>query len=191
MRKRISIFVISSLVLVLLSMVMLGITYGWFNFTINYDNNIISVGELRYTQSGSFISDNTVIFPDYELVDTTLSVSDSSPIDSQLRIKLEYTKCTAVGVCQNVVYTNHISVTINPSFTYDSNYWYYNGTTGVVTAGSGQIDLISSLYYDGLIGGNDYAGETISITLTVEVKQNDNVTWSELTSYDFSTGYPA
>jgi len=189
-----------SLVLILISMVMLGITYGWLADVIDLNSGIISVGDLRYTKSGAFVSDSPtpIIYPGFEFVDTALSVNNQSPIESQLRVEIEYTKITnplGVLTTETVSYTNavddHLSVTFDSTFVNSGDYWYYNTTDYVVLVTSGAINIISSIYYDGDLTGNDYNNASVTVTVTIEVKQSDNVTWAELTSYDFSTGYPA
>ena len=140
------------------------------------------------------------MYPDLELLDENITVTNSSTIASQMRIKIEYTKATNQSgtiVTSDVLYANSVdddlSVTIDSAFVHNStdDYWYYQDTTGVIAADSGLINIITSIDYDANEAGNDYAGITITITVTVEVKQSDNVTWTELTSYDFSTGYPS
>ena len=48
---------LASLFLVLSSLVILGITYGWFADVIDFGTGVISVGDLRYSQNGEFIAD--------------------------------------------------------------------------------------------------------------------------------------
>lgn len=198
MRKKTLVIYLISSILFLSSLVMIGITFGWWAAVFDLNSGTVSVGDLRYTQDGAFIADDTVIYPGTELVDTDFSLTNESPIDSQMRIKISYTKITRpvdVLVIETVDYADavddHLSVTFDSTFVYSSGYWYYNGTSAVISADSGTIDLISSIAYDGDLTGNDYSQQSVSVTVTIEVKQNDNVTWSELTSYDFSTGYPA
>lgn len=197
MKKRKSLYIsLVSLVLILASLLMLGITYGWIADVIDLNSGIVSVGDLRYTKSGAFIEDpSTPIYPGYEFIDTTLSVNNQSPIDSQLRVKIVYTKITSFGGTPTATaYTgsnDHLSVTFVDTFVNSGDYWYFTATDYVILAESGDIDIISSLYYDGDVVGNDYNNATVTVTVSIEVKQSDNVTWAELTSYDFSTGYPA
>lgn len=189
---------LASWVLFAAAFLMIGISFGWYADVFDLNSGTISVGDLRYSETGAFITDNQVIYPGLELVDTAITVTNSSPIDSQLRVKISYTKVTRpvdVLVVQTVNYANavddHLAVTFDSTFVYSDGYWYYNATDAVISANSGLISVLSSIQYDGDQTGNDYAGQTVGITVTIEVKQSDNVTWSELTSYDFSTGYPA
>jgi len=189
---------LASLVLLLASFVMIGITYGWFAFIVDLNPGTLSVGDLRYTQSGSFITDE-IIVPGLELLDADIDIDNQSPITSQLRVKIEYTEITNPGgtglVIDTVILTDsandHLVVEWDPTstFVYDTDYWYYNSTVSVIAATSGAIPILDSIKY-GLNTNIDYVGQAVSITVIIEVKQSDNVTWSELTSYDFSTGYP-
>ena len=187
-----------SLIVFLFAILTIGITYGWFADVIDLGSGTVSVGDIRYTKSGEFISSNQIIQPGMELIDTPITLTNESSITSQMRVKIEYTKVTRpvdTLVIETVDYANsasdHLSVTFGSTFVYDNGYWYYNGLTSSIPADSGTIDVISSLYYDGNLVGNDYSGITCNISIVIEVKQNDNVSWSELTSYDFSTGNPA
>lgn len=200
MKKKSLIISLATIMLVIASLIMLGITYGWYGFIVDISPNTISVGDLRYTnKTGEFISEDTVIYPGLELLATDISITNESPIDSQLRVKIEYTKITNPGgtglVIETTAFTNavddHLDVTFDSVFVNNSDYWYLTGTEAVIAADSGLIEIISSILYDGNSTGNDYAQETIEITVTIEVKQNDNVTWATLATYDFSTGYPA
>ncbi|MBI9009141.1 MAG: hypothetical protein JEZ05_03845 [Tenericutes bacterium] len=198
MKKRL-ILPLTSLFLILSSLVILGITYGWFADLIDLDSGVISVGDLRYFQNGDFITDDTIIYPGLELVDTEFDVTNTSPIESQLRIQITYTRITNPGGAglvfeENYIYTDasteHISVVFDSTFVYDTEYWYLNGTTSTIAADSGLIELVSSIIYDGVNTNIDYVEQDVAVSITIEIKQNDNATWSELVGYDFSTGEP-
>lgn len=200
MKRKSLILSLASLVLIVTSLIMLGVTYGWGADLVNLGNGTISVGDLRYTQTGSFVTDGTIVHPMEELIDTNISIDNQSSIESQLRVKITYTKITnptgdSLVIEEDYVYTDdtseHISVIFDSAFTYDSGYWYSNGTTGVLSANSGNLAIISSIIYDGENTNIDYVGQDVAISVTIEVKQNDNVTWTELVGYDFSTGNPA
>lgn len=189
---------LASLVLFIASFVMIGITFGWFAFMVDLNPGTVSVGDLRYTQSGSFIEDD-VIVPGQELLSSGIDLTNESPITSQLRVKIEFTQITNPGgtglVSETVPLTSsssdHLEVEwdATSTFVYSDGYWYYSATDAVIAADSGSIPILDSIKY-GLNTNIDYVGQAVSISVTIEVKQSDNVTWSELTSYDFSTGYP-
>ncbi len=185
-----------SLIIVVIGLVV-SITFGWLSIFNSNTGGTVSVGSLTYEKAGDFITDSQVIYPGMELLDTDFTLTNNSTITSQLRIRIDYTKVTNPGTIQvdTVSYTDavdeHLAVVFGTSFTYDNNYWYYDGLSGVVPAESGLMSLITSISYNGTYAGLDYSGQTVDISVTIEVKQSDNVTWSELTAYDFQTGYPA
>ena len=198
MKKKTAYILLVSWVLFATSFLMIGMAFGWYADVLDLGSGTISVGDLRYSETGAFISNSQIIYPGEELIDTSISITNTSPIESQMRLKIEYTKVTRpvdVLVIETATYANvagdHINVTFDDTFVYSDGYWYYNATDAVISANSGLINIISSIYYDGEETGNDYAGQTVNVSVTIQVKQSDNVTWSELTSYDFSTGYPA
>ncbi|MBN2540286.1 MAG: hypothetical protein JXB08_02045 [Bacilli bacterium] len=196
MKRKSLILSITSLVLIITSVLILGFTFGWGFDSIDLNTGTISVGDLRYSQDGDFITNGTIMYPGMELVNTSFTLTNESPITSQMRLKIAYTKVEDPQVGGVTTYytgavDDHLAVTFDSTFVNSGDYWYYNSDVYEITANSGQIDLLSSISYDGNLVGNDYAQVSCAITITIEVKQNDNVTWSELTSYDFETGYPA
>ncbi len=209
MKTRIRIIVVSSLLLIMGSLAVLGITYGWIALGTGYTSNVINVGDLRYTLSGSFITDDTTIVPNDELVNNAFTINNQSPIDSQLRLKITYTRITNAGGIPipetDYVFKNdsedHLAVNFTSTFTFsdgdaipdehDDDYWYYITPDNVILAASGSIPLLDSLYYDGNETSIDYNQQDIAVKITIEVKQSGNVTWEELATYDFATGYPA
>ena len=204
MKNRIRIISISAIFLIMISLAMIGLTYGWFAHGIVFTTNHINVGDLRYALSGDFIEDETIIVPGDNLVAEPFVINNLSPITSQLRVKITYTRFTTVPV-EEYVFKNdtddHLAVTFTSTFTFtdgdatpdedDDDYWYYIDSDEIIAASSGDINLFSEIYYDGDKTSIDYNGQDVTVSVTVEVKQADNVTWEQLTTYDFSTGYPA
>ncbi len=209
MKNRIRIISISALFLIMISLAMIGITYGWFAHGIVFTTNHINVGDLRYALSGGdFIEDDTIIVPGDNLVDEAFVINNLSPITSQLRVKITYTRVTVIGEVitpePDYAFKNdaddHLVVTFTSTFIfrdgedtpeneYDDNCWYYNFESNeIIAAASGNINLFSEIYYDGNKASIEYNGQSLTVTISVEVKQADNVAWSVLTSFDFSTG---
>jgi len=198
MKKWTLFFSISSLFLIVASLVMLSITYGWFTALFSIPDGEVGVGALDYTASGSFVSDNTIFAPEDELVNTSFEVDNQSSLRSQLRIQITYTKVTNnagtissdTQIYHNDI-TDHIAVVMNENFVQSGDYFYYGGDTFNIETYTGVMSLITSIVYDGNFAGIDYQNMPIGISIIIEVKQADNVTWSELVGYDFSTGQPA
>ncbi|HOP57664.1 MAG TPA: hypothetical protein PLH02_05960 [Bacillota bacterium] len=208
MKTNIRAIVASILFMVFAALVVVGFTYGWFSFGTIYTTNHVNVGNLEYTLSGAFLNDNSVVVPGEDLVVDNFSINNESSVSSQLRIKITYTRVTDVGGTptpeQGYVYKgdsdDHIAVIFMSTFLftdgdatpdeYDDDYWYYGDYATEINAESGVIDLISNIHYDGDSTSTEYNGQTIAVTVLIEVKQADNVTWSELATYNFETGYP-
>lgn len=189
---------LSSLILLLAAFLMIGFAYGWFASLFTMDGGEISVGDLRYTVAGSFDDTITVFVPGQELLESDITITNNSPIPSQLRVKITYTKITnpsGTPVIESVDYqagvNDHLSVTMNALFVAVDGYFYYDGTSGLLPNSGALTSLITSISYNGNLAGIDYANEAVTVTITIEGKQADHVSWSELVSYDFSTGYPA
>jgi hypothetical protein len=196
--KNKTIFVsIFSLVLIIFSLVTIGVTYGWFSMLITFPAGQVGLGDLRFEPTGAFQENSLILVPSEDLVDTPFTLTNNSTITSQLRIKITYTKITSVNdvlTIQSINYSGaefeHINVVMNPLFEYVDGYWYYNGVSYVLPINSGVIDILSSLSYNGAYAGIDYSGQAVNVTLKIEIKQADNVTWEELVDYNFSSGYP-
>jgi hypothetical protein len=149
-----------------------------------------------------------IIVPGQELLDSDIEITNASPITSQLRVKITYTRVTIVGEVPtpeaDYVYLgdtdDHLSVNFTSTFTlgdgdlipdeHDDDYWYYGDYDTVINADSGVLGIIDSIYYDGQKTSADYETQTIEVNVLIEVKQAGNVIWSELATYDFSTGDP-
>ncbi|MBU1145053.1 MAG: hypothetical protein KJ971_04265 [Firmicutes bacterium] len=191
MKQKALIFSVISLVLALVSFVIIGISYGWIVQQTTLPSGEIGVGDLRYEKAGEFIAQDSIIVPSQELISTAFELTNNSPITSQMRMQIIYTKVTTSA--NDVVYSNavddHLTVLMNANFLYSSEYWYYTALDYVISAESGAISILTSMYYDGEFVGIDYSGVPLSVTVTIEVKQADNVSWVELTNYNFSTGY--
>jgi len=199
MKLKIRVLALLSLFLAVAALGIIGTTYGWFGPRFTLSTGDIAVGDLRFSETGAFIADGQTIVPGQELIATAIAVDNASPITSQLRVLVTYTKCTAPDTCVETTYSDdvadHLAVVFGTGFSYDAGYWYYSasepGTDYLLPADSGALGVITSIYYDGARTGIDYAGESVEVTVSIQVKQGDNVAWTTLAGYDFSTGYPA
>ncbi|MCF7924526.1 MAG: hypothetical protein K9L64_05400 [Candidatus Izimaplasma sp.] len=170
-----------------------GSVYAWVNYALALPPGSITVGDIDYTVSGDFVSSTDPIYPGQELINSPIIITNNSTIDTQMRLIITYTKIEDTVVLNNHIYTNditdHLVVNFTSAFLYGADsYWYYPDQTTILPVG--QLSIIDSVSYDGDVVSNNYADTPISISIVIQVKQADNVTWAELTSYDFSTGYP-
>ncbi|MFA5068317.1 MAG: hypothetical protein WC466_09855, partial [Candidatus Izemoplasmatales bacterium] len=91
MKKKFTIILTSSLFLILASLALLGMTYGWFTMQTTFPSGVVSVGDLSYTQNGSLITDNSIVVPGQNIVSESLYFGNASSLDSQMRLKVTYT----------------------------------------------------------------------------------------------------
>jgi hypothetical protein len=198
MRNKTIVFSLLALVLFLASFLMVAITFGWITPFVSIPDNEVVVGELRYTKSGAFIGSSTILIPGEEMLASTIAIANASPIESQMRVKITYTAWTNIASVITESTETYQGSSTEPlhadfatGFIYASGYWYLTSTDYVFAVNSGNQNILTSIYYDGNNTGIDFSGRMVTVTVSIEVKQADNVAWSALTSYDFSTGYPA
>ena len=201
MKKHTLFLVVSVFFLLLSSLLMIGLTYGWFAKAVVVPKGEYSSGDITYTMTGQLVDDSIIIVPGFELIEEEYILTNLSGIESQLRIRIAYWAYVRVGldvIAQELSYTNtsadFIAVVLGPNFERTGDYWYYtddpliDGPEFVLPPESGEIELLSSIIYDGTLTGIDFASQSIYLKIIVEVKQANNVSWSELTTIDFQTG---
>jgi hypothetical protein len=193
---------ISSLIITIVALSMIAITYGWFSKQVTLTSQYVSVGEIVYLKSGAWLDTEEPIVPSNELIAESFILDNQSNISSQLRIRIEYTYYDSVEdeIGELITYTgvgDYLFVDM-PSefFYYDDNledeipgYWYFSATDYAFQANSGPLTILSSLYYDGNKTSIDFASKSVTIKITIQVKQTNNLVWNDLTTYDFQTGY--
>ena len=199
MKRSVLIITLTSVFLFLASLGMIAYTLGWIAPLDIITTNHVVVGDLDYTLSGSFITDETIIVPGTELIDTPFAVDNDSSIPSMLRMQVTYTTYAYVGEVltpsitiyrggsTEALYVGFASGFVCPE---GEDYWYMTDLTHVFSADSGSQDLVLSLYYDGENTTIDFQGQDVTVKLTIQVSQSDHVNWTTLANYDFATGYP-
>jgi hypothetical protein len=168
------------------------VTYAWIAYSESIDGGTVSAGQVDYSYSGAFIDGSEIIFPNKELLSQAISVDNQSTIDTQLRLTINYTLIEEVT--SNKIYKDDVnddlSVVFDSLFVLDGDYWYYQATDFSIE-NTGVLNIISSIAYNGNASSNEYASQTVSIQVLIQVKQADNVTWTDLATYDFETGNPS
>lgn len=133
-----------------------------------------------------------------------------STIDSQVRIKIEYTyyNSSSDPTASSAVYQGASSEKLQVNFptglTYSYNssdgYWYCSISDGVIPAinsedSTGTTDetttsvlseyeevvLIEDMYYKGDMHDKTYEGKEVSVTITLQAKQAYYVDWEDIT----------
>ena len=183
----------SIIILIFAVLIMVSSTFAWVNYVLNLPPGSASVGEIDYTINGNFIAANDPIYPGKNLVDQGFALNNESTIDTELRLKISYTRIIDSVVTNGVIYTNdvsdHLIVDFAISFVYgDDDFWYYQDQTTFFP--EGLVTIIDTITYDGDYVSNNYSEENITISVLIQVKQAENVTWQDLSTHDFSTGYP-
>lgn len=177
---------------------------------INFDSETEFLGTLEEDYYGV-----PCIYPGQNLVllnnkNATLTMTNSSSIDTQVRVKIEYTSYAA-GSARTVTYSGsgaddlHVEFA-NPSqwLPYSDNmgntYFYYVGPnygssvlTDIddvysITPAVPNLDIIKSVYYDKNVDTADYSGNEVTVNIIFEAKQADYVGWSSLGEYKVNSG---
>jgi hypothetical protein len=179
-------------------------TYAWVAIHMTASEvGYYESGEIAYTIEGSFIASDDFFAPSENLLTQTIAVNNESSIETALRIKISYTRIYVDTSEQLITETtvfrdqssdpidlandDHITVNFGSSVHRVGDYYLLNTS---LAPDSGYRALILSLFYDGDYAGNQYTSQNIQVTVVVEVRQADGLTWSEMTTIDFETGLP-
>ncbi len=212
MTKRIILFVAS--LAVILGLMTSSSSFAWFAST-THKNQSISVSLVNSVHAAN-ISDlqaptGTVIRQGDNLVNldgrsAVLRLENQSTTDTQIRVSIEYTSYRS-GKAEQVIYSASEDDDITVEFASDVwaksfniggvCYFYYMGrdnfietiedADGVpsISPSESQIDAITSISYNDDVS-YAYSGQKINVKVIFESKQADNITWSEIDSYNVS-----
>jgi hypothetical protein len=180
-------------------------TYAWLTSS-GSKNSTYTVGNVTYTFGGDFLANNTIIVPGQELLSSSITTNNSSTVASNVRVKIAITIDST-----NVTLSTSASGTATDAASlvkvgFNSTDWvldtdgclYYKGkdsTTGKVAANTALSSeaqtIITSIVLNGATVGNAYAGKGVSISISLQAKQADYVTWDDLATINFETGLAA
>ena len=191
MKKR---FTLSLTALIATAFLFVVTSFAWFvitqtNWIEPIDQNVYGI---IYEIDGEFKQD-IEITPEMELLNSAISISNHSTNDLYLRIKISYTKIERGYDSQTETFTtnnlgvvdytddvdDHVKVIMNANLFYETDYWYYDGL--ISNDGTPYI-LVTSLMYDGLKASNEYSSESITVSITFEVKDSIDEAWAPLTT---------
>ncbi len=196
-------------------------SYAWFVTAVKKAQRI-TIGVVSY-DSSSAVSLDTLeqdfygkecIYPGQNLVslngdEASLSMYNSSTIDTQIRVRIEYTSF-ADGVAKKVIYKGSDSEDLQVEFA-NPEQWipYEEGMEGccfyyvgpdykkdtisdandiyIVTPDVADISIIKSICYKNSIDANLYSGNEVEVNVIFEAKQADFVNWSSLGEYKVET----
>jgi hypothetical protein len=181
---------IKSFILLIVALALtIGVSYAWISYSEREDAGIVSVGDITYQINGGFISETEIIYPSKDLVTPNIIISNQSTIETQIRLKITYTLIDDTST-SNKIYkndaTDDLSVVFGSAYVLDGDYWYYQNTSYMIDVGA-NVPVINAMYYDGQTSSNEYANENINIEIILQVKQADNVSWLDLTTYTFGS----
>ena len=181
------------------------ITSAWLTDT-NGDNGTkveLTVGKVDYEMSLTN-NENSLIVPGDNLI-SAISVTNKSTVKSQFRMKIEYsvkkttdlstpklTELTALSATSDtdVLVGQITGLTYNNTIN-NKGYWYFGGTTGEVAATNGSGVTLEipnfSLSLNGKVADNSYVGAIVTIKITFEAKQHDNVEWKDVSIFQTYT----
>lgn len=185
------IFIISSSLLLLIISV-----YALFIDKKETEPITFKSGRVSYTIAGDLKTG--FIVPGENIVTVPIVFTNNSTVDHNLKMEFSI-KLNNVELPLNssiLVYEDEIVLGSNSSFDFNSDFiydqvdgaYYYKSKTYNVGPSDGNITLFSNLYLNGDEIHKENNGEVLVISITLYVKQADNVSWSELGSINFETG---
>lgn len=148
-------------------------------------------GKVVYTLEGS--SASGLVVPGQNLISEAFTLTNQSTIDSQLRFKILIVLNDETLELSDERVINDITANIGSDFEFnnDDQYYYFGGTSGVVSkTNHTPFTIVSEVILDGAFVKNEYADKIVKISFVFEAKQSDHVTWDVLGTedIDFSTG---
>lgn len=177
---------------------------------VNFDSEAEILGTMEEDYYG-----RPCIYPGQNLVllnekDATLTMNNNSSIDTQIRVKIEYTSF-ASGNAKTVTYSGDEDEDLEVSFVnpgqwlpndngMEGTYFYYVGPdygsdklTDIddvysISPSVANIRIIDSISYKQEIDTASYTGNEVTVNVIFEAKQADYVGWSTLASYQVNSG---
>jgi len=152
------------------------------------------VGKVELTWSGEMI--NSPVVPGQNLVNTSYTLTNSSNVKTELRVKI-----TITSSLLETDATDYVILTLGEGWVKNNDYWYYQGldteeiiedevTKYKIAPTITSIEVVKSIILDGTKVGNTFSETTFNVQLMFEAKQSDYVTWEQLgtANIDFSKG---
>ena len=184
-----------NLLLVILLLVVVSVasasTYAWLTDTnrSGEDNKIeYTVGHVDYTITATQSSTDLLVPGDSF---GKLTIANSSTVATNIRVKFSVT-CDNGTMTYGTADTNHIKLvgTSTKWFLSNDGYYYYgaNSTESDIAASVSPESLFDNLLLNGAVVGNDFAGAKITVTISFQAKQAENVEWADMGSINFETG---
>ena len=177
---------------------------------VNFDSEAEMLGTLEQDYYGK-----PCIFPGQNLVllnekDATITMNNNSSIDTQIRVKIEYTSYSS-GSAKTEIYSGREGEDLKVEFVnpeqwlpydngMDGTYFYYVGPefgsskltdlddVYSITPVVPSVDIIKGVSYSEDVDTSVYSGSEVTVNIIFEAKQADYVGWSALAQYQVNSG---
>lgn len=176
MKLRFRLILLSLSILMLISSVVL--LYALLVDTKTKGPLVYNFGNVNLALTGD-IKDN-YIYPGENLVTETYVLTNTSTIDINLRIILEFYLDDMITPVDITAYTEIFDFNVPEIWTLNEDGYYYYTPNGGILSATGPITLFTNLTLNGTKVKNQFKDKNFKIKLTIQVKQNEFVTWSEL-----------
>lgn len=171
-----------SLVLVALFAIICGATYAWLTDTDNSKVISYEVGSVDYEIEIKVETSNLVVPGD--VVSPEFTITNKSTVATNMRIMIE---------CSNLD-TDQYSISVDSNWVNDGNYFYYKAkddTTAdnkdAIAANTPPTAPVISVSFVGDKITNKDAGKTLQLKITWQVKQDANIAWENIGSFEIKT----
>lgn len=193
MKKGNKIILLGGLLLILVGLT-ISFMVAWLTDTKETEETTFTVGKVELTWSGEMI--NSPVVPGQNLVNTSYTLTNSSNVKTELRVKI-----TITSSLLETDATDYVILTLGEGWVKNNDYWYYQGldteeiiedevTKYKIAPTITSIEVVKSIILDGTKVGNTFSETTFNVQLMFEAKQSDYVTWEQLgtANIDFSKG---
>lgn len=196
MKKNKKIFILTSLLLVMVVAVTFVVTNigAWLTDTETTGDLEITVGEVSYEIGYTNFLETGLVVPGQELVNTPMTLKNTSNVDSNVRIKIEITHDNQTHSNVDSLTGELVTMELGSNWTELVDGYYYlensDEEEGTIAPGEHEngTEIITSLILNGSKVGNDFRGTVFTITVTFQAKQAEHLDWSETGSLNFETG---
>lgn len=171
-----------SLVLVALFAIIGGATYAWLTDTDSSKVITYTVGSVDYEIAITEQSSNLVVPGD--VVSPEFTITNKSTVATNMRIQIE---------CSNLDTTQY-SISIDENWVLIEGYYYYKAkddttaaNTDAIAASTAPTAPVISITFVGDKITNKDAGKSLQLKITWQVKQDANIAWGNIGSFEIKT----
>lgn len=174
-------------------------TYAWFVTISGAGNNASSrhnlvSGNIGMVLEGDFNTTDLILPEESNLLsEGGISISNTSLVDTEVRIKVAYTYFDENGTLCDVDYAGEntefvVEAASGWTFNSDGYFYYETPLLAVTDSASEPIQIFSALYYSGEnseFSADNYDSTTdFKVTLTFQAKQAKYAEWSDIGTFE-------